>query len=149
LHLITTRSQPGYRHNHCSMKAHSFAEFPLLRRLSHRMKKICNVRKWKIGLNVVYYRDWKDKMGYHADDTQKESCVFVVVLMKSSDLLSRRRVVIRTKLPPKKRSKSSSSSLSLNDHDDPNDLQESTYKHGDEQYELNLAAGDGYEMDGK
>ena len=75
--------------------------------------------KWSIGVDLIVYRDGKDSIGWHADDTQAENCVLAVVI--ESDGI--RPVCIR----PNKKVK---------------DLEE-----GDEEVELYPGQGDGYELD--
>ncbi|GMH83199.1 hypothetical protein TrST_g5124 [Triparma strigata] len=74
---------------------------------------------WSIGVDLVVYRDGKDSIGWHADDTQNESCVLAVVIESEGE----RPVCIR---PSKK-------ARALMD--------------GDEEVELYVKEGDGYELD--
>ena len=74
---------------------------------------------WSIGVDLIVYRDGRDSIGWHADDTQAETCVLAVVV--ESDGM--RPVCIR----PNKRVR---------------DLED-----GDEEVELYPGQGDGYELD--
>ncbi|GMH53586.1 hypothetical protein TL16_g01483 [Triparma laevis f. inornata] len=76
-------------------------------------------KEWSIGCDLVVYRDGKDSIGWHADDTQSESCVLAVVVESDGE----RPVCIR---PNKK--------VHL-------------LVEGDEEIELYVKEGDGYELD--
>jgi alkylated DNA repair dioxygenase AlkB len=80
--------QPGYKYRSTLMKAISFKAFPSLKHLSQYCARFCSIPYWTIGVNVVFYRDGNDSIGYHADNDQGEDkilskfpctdCLFVV-----------------------------------------------------------------------
>lgn len=80
------------------------------------------VNYWNIGVEAIYYRDGKDRMGLHADDDQGEELILAVLLSSPG---GPRKVRIQNKVP--KGAKATA---------------------GDEQIELLLEAGDAYDMDG-
>jgi hypothetical protein len=105
------------------MNGEPLKELPLVDEIANSLNKICSVEKWNVGVNVVYYRDGKDRLGFHSDDTQGESMICVVI---PSSPQGAWRVVIQT-----------------NRNKGPDFLD------CDEQFELFLRAGDGNDMDGK
>jgi alkylated DNA repair dioxygenase AlkB len=117
------RPQPGYKYGTTFMKGRPLKELPLVNKIADKLKILCSVEKWNIGVNVVFYRDGKDRIGFHADDDQGESMILVVI---PSSPQGSRTVVIQTKKKKK-----------------------ADFVDGDEQFELLLSAGDGYDMDGK
>jgi len=90
---------------------------------SQEMQKVCNVKSWNVGVNPVFYRDCRDHIGLHADNDQGEDKI-LTVLVKSPE--PPRRVLIQTTPPKGTKAK----------------------QDGDVQYELNVGAGDAYDMDG-
>jgi alkylated DNA repair dioxygenase AlkB len=111
----------GYRYHGVKMKALPLAIAPrkvhdIAKRLA---KRFClQNEEWNIGLDLIVYRNGKDGIGWHADDTQGESLILTVII--SSD---RTRII---KIRPKR-------GMHLKD--------------GDEEIEILLVPGDGYSMD--
>ena len=118
-----TSIQPGYKYGTITMKAKPLSMLPRLHKLAKDMATLCNVDTWNVGVNPVYYRDSRDYIGLHADNDQGEDKI-MTILVKSPT--PPRRVVIQTS--PAKGTKKK--------------------QEGDEQYELNIGAGDAYDMDG-
>ena len=87
--------------------------------------------EWNIGVNPVCYRDGKDHIGRHSDNNQGEDKVMTVILKSPS---TPRIVVIENKTGDEKGNGKKKAKLR---------------KEGDVQYELNLGAGDAYDMDGE
>ncbi|GMI23936.1 hypothetical protein TrRE_jg12045 [Triparma retinervis] len=73
---------------------------------------------FNIGVDLICYRNGMDSIGWHADDTQSETNVLGVVVESKGS----RPVCIRPKGP------------------------KSSYKVGDEEIELHVGEGDGYEL---
>ena len=115
---------PGYSYHGVSMKALPLNKAPPVEKLAARLGMEFELpnNDWNIGVDLLLYRDGKDKMGYHADDTQGEQLILTVVVETDE-----RRVF---KVRPKK-------------HKHEN------YRHGDENVELVVRQGDGYRMNGK
>jgi hypothetical protein len=65
-------AQPGYKYRSTRMKAISYEGFKSLERVSKHTAEVCSVPYWNIGVNVVYYRDGNDSIGYHSDNDQGE-----------------------------------------------------------------------------
>lgn len=120
-----TSSQPGYRYGCTTLKARPISMLPNLESFASDMADVCGVGEWNTGVNVVSYRDNKDKIGFHSDNDQGEERI-VTVLVESQD--PPRGVQIEN-MRPKGKSKAR--------------------REGDEQFELFIGQGDGYEMDGE
>lgn len=116
-------TQPGYKYGNITMKATPLSMLPTLEGVAQDMLEKCGEKSWNIGVDAVYYRGSRDKIGLHADNNQGEDKV-VAILAKSPRIP--RPVVIQT-APPKGTKKN---------------------QDGDEQYELIIGAGDAYDMDG-
>lgn len=86
------------------------------------MRDLCCVKKWRIGIDLVMYRDVRDYIGFHSDNNQGE-CNIVTLIVINDDCT--RRVVIKQKKVIGKACLDT------------------------EHYEIFLRAGDAYEMDGK
>jgi alkylated DNA repair dioxygenase AlkB len=138
--------QPGYRYGSVRMKACPLQGLPKLCRLSKIVGKRAGVESWNIGVNPVFYRDGKDRIGAHADDDQGESCILSVIV--ASPIPLRRlliqpkptkivdRTVLGTKQKGNKRLKLKTGNGDIVDDG------------VDEQHELRLGPGDAYCMDG-
>lgn len=118
-----TTEQPGYCYGTISMKAKPLSLLPRLRKFAREMKQLCRVKSWNIGVNPVFYRDSRDHINLHADNNQGEDKI-LTVLVASPD--TPRKIVVQTMRPKGTTAK----------------------QDGDEQYELFIGAGDGYDMDG-
>lgn len=60
-------SQPGYIYHGVVLKSQPLSNLTKVESLANRMAKAFKVTDWKVGVNVLKYRDYKDKMGWHAD----------------------------------------------------------------------------------
>lgn len=116
---------PGYKYHGVLMKAQLLSRAPALKKLSEKLaKKFADKligKNWGIGVDVIFYRNGKDSINWHADDTQDEGIILTVVI--ESD--ERRMVHIRTKGARKKE-----------------------YEDGDEEIQLIVTGGNAYRMDG-
>ena len=107
------------------MKAEPFASIPSVAMLGYEVARYNNLPQdqWKIGVDVIMYRNECDGIGWHADEHQGENVIFTVVL--ESPLISGGQ----TSRPVKVKSKS----MMLDD----------------EYFEINACAGDAYVMNQK
>jgi hypothetical protein len=115
--------QTGYRYGTVKMQAHPLKERSRLAKLSSRLARYFKLPsdEWNIGLDLLIYRDGKDSIDWHADDTQEEDIVFCLTVETPKDV---RTVCFQPSL-------------------------KENLRHGDEQIELFPIAGDAYQMDGK
>lgn len=149
--LTTTR---GYSYHGVTMKAQPISQVPAISTYATELASMYNLPNqiWGIGVDCIIYRDGHDSIGWHADDSQGESIILCVVIAHSpsccssssnsnnrstsscsgdsSNTISPRSVHIR----PKKKNKC---------NDNNHHLQE-----GDEEIQLYIHEGDGYDMDG-
>lgn len=125
--------QPGYRYGSVSLKSRPMSQLPLVHNLAQVMKSYCGVDNWNIGVNVICYRDDNDRMGFHSDNDQNESMILAIVPNCPDE--SERKIIIRTKTTTKK-IKKNMTTFNVNG--------ERCY----EVLEIQLKAGDGYDMDG-
>ena len=118
-------NSPGYKYHGVRMKAKPLSAEPKLQKLSDDIARHYKLPKWEwsIGVDLVVYRDGKDGINFHADDTQGETLILSVVAEAESG--TARPFVIRPKVIKGQR------------------------QHGDERIELFISQGDAYEMDGK
>ena len=127
-------STPGYRYASVTMKARPLSELPEIYNFSKSMKTITTLGQvpqdsgtsWGIGVNLICYRSGNDRIGFHADDDQKESAIVTVMVHGPP-----RQVLVRTKLPKKK-------DKDRNDGEDDET----------EEIRLLMSPGDAYTMDG-
>jgi hypothetical protein len=119
----TNSPQTGYQYGTVNMQAHPLKEMNHLADLSSRLARRFKLPsdEWNIGLDVLIYRDGKDSINWHADDTQDEDIV----------------VCLTVETPKEVRTVCFQPSLKEDLH------------HGDEQIEFFPIAGDAYQMDGK
>jgi len=130
--------QPGYRYGSVRMMARPLQHFPEIQSLAESLEEQARANNmdgaadieegepfWNIGVNPVLYRDGRDRIGFHADDDQKEQLIWTALVASPSS--TTRSVQLRRKLKRKQKRK---------------DLQQ------DELFELFLDAGDSYSMDG-
>ena len=77
---------PGYRYAQVTMKSRPLSDLPHIASFCNTIKPICGVGEvndasaWGIGVNLIYYRDGKDRMGLHADNDQGEQKVVTVLV---------------------------------------------------------------------
>jgi alkylated DNA repair dioxygenase AlkB len=114
------RHQPGYSYHGVNMKAHPIDLVPEVASYAEELATRYNLPRWDIGVDMIAYKDGGDSIGWHADDTQGESVVVCVVVDAPGEV---RPLCIRPK-----RTKQ--------------------LGHGDEEIQLFIAEGDGYDMDG-
>ena len=133
-------AQPSYRYGITRMKSRPLKTLPHTQQLSIQVEEMCKRTSgvgnkeasndgsafWNIGVNPVLYRDGRDKIGFHADDDQQEELILCVLVSSPRD--ATRNVVIRPKFRKKEKTKP---------------------KHGEDEFQLCLDAGDAYSMDGK
>jgi len=79
----------------------------------------CDNQPCNLGCNMVLYRNKDDRIGFHADDSRNEDCIFCAIAVQGTAV---RPLRVQVKRKPKK---------------------------GDERLELNIRVGDAYSMDGK
>jgi alkylated DNA repair dioxygenase AlkB len=113
--------QPGYQYHGVKMKALPLSLMPTVESLASLFAHLFKIedQNWGIGVDVLLYRNNRDAIGWHADDTQDESIILSVTIGSPE---SPRCVKIEPKT------------------DD--------YKDGDERIELYPRVGDAYTMDG-
>lgn len=117
---------PGYKYGTITMKARPLCLLPHLENLSTELKHHCDVGCWNVGVDVVAYRDGRDSIGFHADNDQGEELILTALVTSPP---KPRRVVFKRM---------------------PKDGEKSTHlRHGHEEIELCLGAGDAYSMDGE
>ena len=122
-HDSKTNPNPGYRYHGVNMKSLPLRHFPAVHSLATSYaNSLYGLPNWSIGVDLVCYRDGLDSIGWHADDTARETTVLCVVV-ESDDSDGGRPVFIR---PDKK----------VHELDD-----------GDEEVQLYLKEGNGYELD--
>lgn len=116
--------QPGYTYHGVQMKALPIDLVPDVASYAEELARRYNLpqHQWDIGVDLIVYKDGGDSIGWHSDDTQGESIVVCVVVDAPGEV---RPLLIR----PNKRSKALSE--------------------GDEEIQLFIAEGDGYDMDGE
>jgi len=115
------RHQPGYAYHGIKMKALPIDLVPEVASYAEELARTYNLPHWDIGVDMIAYKDGGDSIGWHADDTQGETVVVCVVVDAPGEI---RPLCIR----PNKRTK--------------------PLCHGDEEIQLFIAEGDGYDMDG-
>ena len=73
---------PGYQYHGVKLKAEPLSFGTPIEELAYDLAKKYSLpdNKWNIGVDVVVYRDGKDRMGWHADDTQGEQIILCVVV---------------------------------------------------------------------
>jgi len=75
-------SNPGYHYHGVKLKAEPLSSATQIESFAQDLAEKYSLpdKKWNIGVDVVVYRDGKDRMGWHADDTQGEQIVLCVVV---------------------------------------------------------------------
>jgi hypothetical protein len=124
------------------MKAQPITLVPAISTYAVELATMYNLphQTWDIGVDCIIYRDGHDSIGWHADDSQGESIILCVVIAHSpsssgdcdSSNISPRSVHIRPK-----------NKYTHGKNKSKNNLQE-----GDEEIQLYIHEGDGYDMDG-
>lgn len=119
----SNNEHPGYSYHGVQMKAFPIDNVPEVASYAEELARRYNLplNQWDIGVDMIAYKDGGDSIGWHADDTQGESIVVCVVVDAPGEI---RPLHIR----PNKRAKALS--------------------HGDEEIQLFIAEGDGYDMNG-
>ncbi len=113
----SNKGNEGYAYHGIKMKGESASNYPIIMKLAEMLSKLFNTR-WTIGINPNVYRNGRDSIGWHADDSQGERTILTVVI-ESPEFP--RKLKVRTKKEARE---------------------------GDEQYEFFPVAGDAYEMNG-
>ena len=112
-------SNEGYNYHSVKMKSIPIECVREVERLEHRWSRCMGLQEgFSIGVDLICYRNGMDSIGWHADDTQEESQVLGVVVESKAQ----RPVCIRPK------------------------GSKSQYRVGDEEVELYVGEGDGYEL---
>jgi hypothetical protein len=113
----------GYKYGSIEMKSHPLEELEKISSLAARLADHCHLpgEAWNIGLDLLIYRDGKDNINWHSDDTQEEDTVLSLTVESPED--------------PRTICFQPSHLVDLQD--------------GDEQLEFYPIAGDGYQMDGR
>ena len=123
--LLSTNINNGYIYHNVKMKAvATIASVPCIKNLALRLGQQCQLPNsmFNIGVDVIYYRNGNDKIGWHADDNQGEDIIFAVVIQTDEN----RKVCVRQTKDKKEKN-----------------------KHGDKVLQLFFLNGDGYSMDGE
>jgi alkylated DNA repair dioxygenase AlkB len=118
----TGQSQPWYGYGPTGMLQRKLADFPGLAKINELAKHVLDVEKFKIGLNVILYRNGLDSIHKHADNNQNETLIACLTIL--SPEVKTRKLVISPFGPIK------------------------SWKPFDMQVELWMQAGDLYTMDG-
>ena len=142
-------TEAGYVYHNVRMKALPIELAPPIHKLAARLGRKFesfssssssnnnnNNNNWNIGVDMIIYRNGKDKIGWHADDTQGETIIFTIVIETDE----RRIIKIR---PKKKKIDMNRNNMNMN-----NDNDGSSYYDGDENIELIVRSGCGYSMNG-
>lgn len=113
----------GYKYGSIQMKSHPLEELEVISGLAARLADHCRLpgEAWNIGVDLLIYRDGKDNINWHADDTQEEDTVLSLTVESPED--------------PRTICFQPSQLVELQD--------------GDEQLEFFPIAGDCYQMDGR
>ena len=114
-------SQPGYIYHGIKMKALPISLVPEVASYAEELAEKYNLQHWDIGVDMIIYKDGNDSIGWHSDDTQGETVVLCVVVEAPGEV---RPLYIR----PNKKVR--------------------PLRKGDEEIQLFIAEGDGYDMDG-
>jgi hypothetical protein len=73
-----------YKYHGIHMKAHEhISKYPAMEKLSAQAafdSKLAS-SSWSVGCDVLLYRNGRDRIGFHADDTQGETVIFCVVAL--------------------------------------------------------------------
>ena len=120
---VSNNEHPGYSYHGVQMKAFPIDKVPEVANYAEELARRYNLplNQWDIGVDMIAYKDGGDSIGWHSDDTQGESIVVCVVVDAPGEI---RPLHIR----PNKRAKA--------------------LTHGDEEIQLFIAEGDGYDMNG-
>ena len=123
LFASTPSNESGYKYGSVKMKSHPLDQLEETSKLAARLAGIFSLpnEMWNIGLDLLIYRDGKDNINWHADDTQEEDIVLSLTVESPDD--------------PRTICFQPSHDMELQD--------------GDEQIEFFPIAGDCYEMDGR
>ena len=134
---LENEGQPGYRYGSVVMKAFPLHWLPRMKKLSHAMASLFGVDKWSIGVNPVYYRDGKDRIGVHADDAQDETFIATAILCSPEE---NRPILVR---PFQRRTgkdgRARARKITSQD-------KQFVHQEGEEEYCLHLFPGDVYTM---
>ena len=112
-----------YQYHNIRMKAVATIDsITSVDKISNTAAEACGLKEgWNIGCDVILYRNFQDKIGAHADDTQGETVVFCAIIASEAVANSKHdiralKVVVKTT--------------------------------GDEEFLILAGRGDAYEMDG-
>ena len=121
--LLASTKGLDYKYHGTNMKSFPLNSVTEVEMLHNDLASIYNLpnKYWNLGVDLMMYRNGNDSIGFHADDTQGEELILCLIIDSNFE---KRKIKIR---PNKK----------------------SPLKNSDEEIELYLGQGNGYEMDGK
>lgn len=121
--LLASTTGLDYKYHGTKMKSFPLCSVSEVETLHNDLASIYNLKNkyWNLGVDLMIYRNGNDSVGFHADDTQGEEIILCLIIDSNFE---KRKIKIR---PHKK----------------------SPLKNSDEEIELYLGQGTGYEMDGK
>lgn len=111
----------GYKYHDVTLKGEPLESEPEIAHLASDLATEFGLPFWNTGVNMVVYRDGKDGINWHSDDNQGEAIVLCVVIDSPGGA---RKIKIRVKKNLKRQD-------------------------GDEEIELYIPQGYGYQMDGE
>jgi alkylated DNA repair dioxygenase AlkB len=123
LHALYCSSKGGYQYGRVKMASHPLESLPVISGVAEGLASKFGLLNdhWNIGCHLLLYRDGKDSIHWHADDTQGEDVVLSLTV--DGPVADARTICFQ-----------------------PSNT--TTLKTGDEQLELYPIPGDGYSMDG-
>ena len=111
--LLAPESAPGCALPRASsMRASSIEQAPCVKVLADKCTEKFG-KDWNVGVDVVAYRVWRRRRGWHADDTQGETLIVAVILQSGG---GPRRVQFRPKTPDAKYDDSNGITRRSKDH---------------------------------
>eukprot|EP00559_Dactyliosolen_fragilissimus_P008248 CAMPEP_0184857294 /NCGR_PEP_ID=MMETSP0580-20130426/2455_1 /TAXON_ID=1118495 /ORGANISM="Dactyliosolen fragilissimus" /LENGTH=189 /DNA_ID=CAMNT_0027352813 /DNA_START=324 /DNA_END=893 /DNA_ORIENTATION=+ len=150
---ISSPTVYGYQYKGVKMKPHPLSSLPVIHKLADDIARHFNLPnlEWNIGVDLTVYRDGKDGIGWHCDDSQGENIILTLVVAmtdeewKVDETKSTRKMrplQIRRKRRCRWRNINNEKSSNLITH-------RNQLGHEDEFIELYVGQGDAYMMDGK
>ena len=146
----------GYSYHGVAMKAQPISQVPAISTYAAELATLYNLpnQTWDIGVDCIIYRDGHDSIGWHADDSQGESIILCVVIAHSPSCGSNnsksrtgdfdsRSNNGSNNIPPR--------SVHIRPKNNIHGKKKKSKRHlyeGDEEIQLYIHEGDGYEMDG-
>lgn len=148
--LTTAR---GYSYHGVTMKAQPISQVPAISTYATELASMYNLpnQTWDIGVDCIIYRDGHDSIGWHADDSQGESIILCVVIAHSPSCCSSSNSNNRSNSSCSGDSSNNITPRSVHIRLKKNNKCNNNNKHlkeGDEEIQLYIHEGDGYDMDG-